>query len=154
MILTCCKERITFIISVCMQIFSSNLCNPYIRSSTDSSHLSHPDIDLQVDSSEENNAEESEDGEEEESLPVTRTVEPQVLQRLESKFLKLFGMSKRPSKKNAKDLKVPKYLLDLYAKQSGNDLPTSNLNLPGRHTRTANTVRTFYLDTGKHIFTK
>ncbi|CAG7729894.1 unnamed protein product [Allacma fusca] len=76
-------------------------------------------------------------------VEVTRSVEPQVLARLESQFLKLFGMPRRPSKRSA-PLKVPKYLIDLYNAQTGNDLGTSNLHLPGRHTRTANTVRTFY----------
>jgi len=117
----------------------------------DSSILSH----LQTDSSTENNAEEEsgevEEEEEEESVPVTRTVEPQVLQRLESHFLRLFGMKKRPAKKHVKEMRIPKYLLELYEKQTGKELPTTNLNLPGRLTRTANTVRTFYLEPGKDI---
>lgn len=83
-----------------------------------------------------------EDEGDEEDVEISRTVEPQVLQRLESQFLKLFGMKQRPAKK--KRIKIPKYLVQLYKRQTGNDLPTSNLNLPGRHTRTANTVRTFY----------
>jgi len=41
-------------------------------------------------------------------------------------------------------LQVPKYLIDIYNAQADNEIVTSNLNLPGRHTRTANTVRTFY----------
>ena len=39
---------------------------------------------------------------------------------------------------------IPRYLVELYKSQTGLDLPTSNLHLPGRHTKTANTVRTFY----------
>lgn len=83
---------------------------------------------------------------ENDSIEISRTVEPLVLQRLESKFLKLFGMTKRPPKD--KKLVVPKYLLDIYKKQTGEEeeamIQTTNLNLPGRNTRTANTVRTFY----------
>lgn len=60
-------------------------------------------------------------------------------------------MAKRPQRaeQKKKQIKIPKYLLDLYQKQTGTELPTSNLNLPGRHTRTANTVRTFYHQPGK-----
>lgn len=43
-------------------------------------------------------------------------------------------------------LQIPKYLIDLYEAQTGNKLKTSNLHLPGRYTKTANTVRTFYHD--------
>ena len=34
-------------------------------------------------------------------LEVSRTVEPKVLSRLESQFLKLFGMEKRPEKRKS-----------------------------------------------------
>ncbi|CAL8109742.1 unnamed protein product [Orchesella dallaii] len=94
----------------------------------------------------ENYSEEEEDANH--HIEISRTVEPQMLKRLESQFLKLFGMAKRPQRAQKKQIKIPKYLLDLYQKQTGNDLPTSNLNLPGRHTRTANTVRTFYHQPG------
>lgn len=83
------------------------------------------------------------------SVEISRTVEPQMLKRLESQFLKLFGMATRPQRAQQQKIKIPKYLLDLYQKQTGTELPTSNLNLPGRHTRTANTVRTFYHQPGK-----
>ncbi|ODM89715.1 Bone morphogenetic protein 2-A [Orchesella cincta] len=94
----------------------------------------------------ENYSEEEEDASH--HIEISRTVEPQMLKRLESQFLKLFGMAKRPQRAQKKQIKIPKYLLDLYQKQTGNELPTSNLNLPGRHTRTANTVRTFYHQPG------
>lgn len=77
----------------------------------------------------------------------TSTDEPaqldqKALQQVESNLLSLFGLNRRP-RVNRKNVRIPKAMLDLYKLQTGQDVDTSMLPLPGRHTRSANTVRTF-----------
>jgi len=69
---------------------------------------------------------------------------------MERKLLQLLGMSERPKPVRDKDKassaakQIPKYIVDLYNSQTDLNLPTSHLNLPGRFTGNANTVRSFY----------
>lgn len=68
--------------------------------------------------------------------------ETEHLKRLEKKFLNLFGMTTRPKRKQSSVKRtVPKELMDLYVKQTNAELPTTDLLLPGKLTRSANTVR-------------
>lgn len=69
-------------------------------------------------------------------------LDKRALQQVESNLLSLFGLNRRP-RVNRKNVRIPKAMLDLYKLQTGQDVDTSMLPLPGRHTRSANTVRTF-----------
>lgn len=69
-------------------------------------------------------------------------LDKKALQQVESNLLSLFGLNRRP-RVNRKNVRIPKAMLDLYKLQTGQDVDTSMLPLPGRHTRSANTVRTF-----------
>ncbi|KAL1463233.1 hypothetical protein WDU94_015006 [Cyamophila willieti] len=69
-------------------------------------------------------------------------LDKKALQQVESNLLSLFGLNRRP-RVNRKNVQIPKAMLDLYKLQTGQDVDTSMLPLPGRHTRSANTVRTF-----------
>ncbi|KAI5745817.1 hypothetical protein M8J76_014401 [Diaphorina citri] len=69
-------------------------------------------------------------------------LDKEALQQVESNLLSLFGLNRRP-RPNRKNVRIPKAMLDLYKLQTGQDVDTSMLPLPGRHTRSANTVRTF-----------
>jgi len=80
---------------------------------------------------------------------ISRKMEHEELMIFEQRLLKLVGLKKRPVKDREK-VKIPKYLAKLYETQIKSDLPTANLNLPGRLTRNANTVRSFY-SSGKKI---
>ncbi|XP_023717306.1 protein decapentaplegic [Cryptotermes secundus] len=64
----------------------------------------------------------------------------EVLANVEASLLSMFGFKKRP--RPAKVV-VPEAMLELYRKQTGFEVDTTALPLPGRHTRTANTVRSF-----------
>lgn len=66
-------------------------------------------------------------------------------ERLEGKLLNMFGLQRRPRPKRD-TIAVPEFLLDLYRRQTGLDVDTTNLNLQGKLTQTANTVRTFVQD--------
>lgn len=65
---------------------------------------------------------------------------PEVLASVESSLLSLFGFRKRPRPNKSQ---VPEAMFALYRRQTGNELDTSALPLPGKHTHTANTVRSF-----------
>lgn len=65
---------------------------------------------------------------------------PEVLATVEASLLSLFGFKRRP---RPGKVVVPEAMLELYRQQTGFDVDTSALPLPGRHTRTANTVRSF-----------
>ncbi|CAH1408317.1 unnamed protein product [Nezara viridula] len=66
----------------------------------------------------------------------------------EEGLLKVLGLERRP-RPPAPGLQVPRELLDIYRRQRGpGALDTLDLPLPGRHTRSANTVRSF-AHTGK-----
>ena len=65
---------------------------------------------------------------------------PEVLEKVESSLLSLFGFRKRP---RPGKVVVPEAMLELYRRQTGHDVETTALPLPGRHTHTANTVRSF-----------
>jgi hypothetical protein len=62
------------------------------------------------------------------------------LASVEASLLSMFGFRRRPRPSKAV---VPEAMLELYRKQTGFELDTSALPLPGRHTHTANTVRSF-----------
>ena len=65
---------------------------------------------------------------------------PEALEKVESSLLSLFGFRRRP---RPGKVVVPEAMLELYRRQTGHDVDTTNLPLPGKHTRTANTVRSF-----------
>jgi hypothetical protein len=65
---------------------------------------------------------------------------PEVLATVEASLLSLFGFKRRP---RPGKVVVPEAMLELYRQQTGFDVDTTALPLPGRHTRTANTVRSF-----------
>lgn len=81
---------------------------------------------------------------------TVQNINKEALQQVESNLLSLFGLNRRP-KVNRKNIQIPKAMLDLYKLQTGQDVDTSMLPLPGRHTRSANTVRTF-THQGRAIF--
>lgn len=66
---------------------------------------------------------------------------PEVLQSVEKNLLSLFGFRKRPRPRGK--VVIPEAMVQLYKQQTGMDLDTSALPLPGRLTRSANTVRSF-----------
>lgn len=66
---------------------------------------------------------------------------PEVLQKVEKNLLSLFGFNKRP--KPVGKVVIPEAMVQLYKQQTGMDLDTAALPLPGRLTRGANTVRSF-----------
>lgn len=57
----------------------------------------------------------------------------------------MFGLKRRPRPGAEKRQKivVPDFLVELYRQQTGLEVDTTNLNLAGKLTQTANTVRTF-----------
>ena len=65
-----------------------------------------------------------------------------VLESIEKNLLNLFGFSKRPGP-NRKDIVIPQAIIELYKQQTGMDVDTTNFMAPGRHTASANTVRSF-----------
>lgn len=69
----------------------------------------------------------------------------------EANLLSLFGLGRRPRVDRRRAV-IPPAMLELYRRQTGQDMETSDLPLPGRHTRSANTVRSF-THTGKEVFT-
>nr|CAG4637074.1 EOG090X07KO [Ceriodaphnia reticulata] len=64
---------------------------------------------------------------------------------LEGSLLNMFGLKRRPRPGAEKRQKivVPDFLVELYRQQTGLEVDTTNLNLAGKLTQTANTVRTF-----------
>ncbi|XP_063240387.1 protein decapentaplegic [Bacillus rossius redtenbacheri] len=60
----------------------------------------------------------------------------------EDSLLSLLGLRRRPRVDRSKVV-VPPEMLELYRRQTGLRLGTTALPLPGRHTRAANTVRSF-----------
>lgn len=66
---------------------------------------------------------------------------PQVIESVEKNLLSLFGLSARP--RPAGKVVIPEAMVRLYKQQTGMDLETAALPLPGRLTRSANTVRSF-----------
>ncbi|KAK3923334.1 Protein decapentaplegic [Frankliniella fusca] len=66
---------------------------------------------------------------------------PEVLETVEKNLLSLFGFNKRP--KPVGKVVIPEAMVRLYKQQTGMDLDTAALPLPGRLTRSANTVRSF-----------
>jgi len=67
---------------------------------------------------------------------------------LEGSLLHMFGLQRRPHPQRS-SIVIPEFLLELYRQQSAASASasglghTTNLNLQGKHTQTANTVRTF-----------
>ncbi|KAG8227273.1 hypothetical protein J437_LFUL012187 [Ladona fulva] len=69
----------------------------------------------------------------------------QVVQAVESNLMKLFGFKRRP-RPDRRKVVIPDAMLEMYKSLQGGrtDEPQySNLRLPGRHTGSANTVRSF-----------
>ncbi|XP_014247486.1 protein decapentaplegic [Cimex lectularius] len=62
---------------------------------------------------------------------------------LESNLLRLLGLNHKPRINRDKPPVIPEAMLQMYREQTGLDIDTSNLPLPGRMTRSANTVRSF-----------
>nr|CAG4646319.1 EOG090X07KO [Macrothrix elegans] len=64
---------------------------------------------------------------------------------LEGSLLNMFGLKRRPrpSAEKRKEIVIPDFLIELYRQQTGLEVDTTNLNLAGKLTQTANTVRTF-----------
>ncbi|XP_034255364.1 protein decapentaplegic [Thrips palmi] len=75
------------------------------------------------------------------STPPRQRPPPEVLQKVEKNLLSLFGFNKRP--KPVGKVVIPEAMVQLYKLQTGMDLDTAALPLPGRLTRSANTVRSF-----------
>ncbi|XP_059485628.1 protein decapentaplegic isoform X3 [Neocloeon triangulifer] len=61
---------------------------------------------------------------------------------VEESLLKMFSLSKRPRPDRSKVV-VPEALIQLYRLQTGLELDTTSLNVPGKRTGSANTVRSF-----------
>lgn len=70
---------------------------------------------------------------------------------VEAGLLSVLGLPRRPQVDRQRAV-IPPAMLELYRQQTGQDLDTSTLPLPGRLTRSANTVRSF-THTGKSLFT-
>lgn len=68
---------------------------------------------------------------------------------VEAGLLSVLGLPRRPQVDRRRAV-IPPAMLELYRQQTGQDLDTSTLPLPGRLTRSANTVRSF-THTGKGI---
>jgi hypothetical protein len=82
---------------------------------------------------------------EDQVIEISTKMDPHRILRFEQILLKLLGMKKRPVRdKDKGELYIPKYLNQLYNNQLERDVPTSNLNLAGRFTKSANTIRSFY----------
>ncbi|KAI9557115.1 putative TGF-beta ligand Decapentaplegic protein [Daphnia sinensis] len=64
---------------------------------------------------------------------------------LEGSLLNMFGLKRRPrpGAEARQRIVVPEFLAELYRQQTGLEVDTTNLNLAGKLTQTANTVRTF-----------
>lgn len=64
---------------------------------------------------------------------------------LEGSLLNMFGLKRRPRPgvETRQRIVVPEFLAELYRQQTGLEVDTTNLNLAGKLTQTANTVRTF-----------
>ncbi|XP_071454667.1 protein decapentaplegic-like [Hetaerina americana] len=88
------------------------------------------------------------------SAPASSKPSDQVVQAVESNLMKLFGFTRRP-RPDRRKIVIPDAMVELYnslqsgrheAEEDEDDQQrhsSSNLHLPGRHTGTANTVRSF-----------
>nr|CAG4641760.1 EOG090X07KO [Eurycercus lamellatus] len=63
----------------------------------------------------------------------------------------MFGMKRRP-RPDTDRIVVPDFLVELYRQQTGLEVDTTNLNLAGKLTQSANTVRTFASHHGEAPF--
>lgn len=72
-----------------------------------------------------------------------------MLKAVESNFLSLFGMKRRP--RSNRNVVIPDAMKELYRRQTGMEVETTNFALPGRLTGSANTVRSF-IHQGKLFF--
>lgn len=79
------------------------------------------------------------------ALPPSQSAAPAV----EAGLLSVLGLPRRPQVDRRRAV-IPPAMLELYRQQTGQDLDTSTLPLPGRLTRSANTVRSF-MHTGKRV---
>ena len=61
---------------------------------------------------------------------------------MEASLLNMFGLKKRPRPRR-EAINVPEFLIELYRHQTGLEVDTTNFDLRGKLTQTANTVRTF-----------
>ena len=64
-------------------------------------------------------------------------------QHIEQQLLKHLGLRARPRPPGHKRNDIPEYLIKLYEAQSGQLFDTTNFPLQGKHTDSANTLRTF-----------
>merc|ERR1712071_490890 len=64
------------------------------------------------------------------------------VEALEGSLLNMFGLKRRPRPQRG-NIVIPQFLVELYRHQNGVDVDTTNLDLKGKLTQTANTVRTF-----------
>nr|CAD7266761.1 unnamed protein product [Timema shepardi] len=71
-----------------------------------------------------------------------RAMDADMLNSVETNLMSLFGFKRRPRLDRSKVV-IPDAMLELYQRQTGLSLDTASLALPGRHTKTANTVRSF-----------
>lgn len=67
----------------------------------------------------------------------------EALDALETSFLSLLGMQRRPYANRAANIVIPQAMIDLYERQTGARLDTASLLKPGARTSSANTVRSF-----------
>jgi len=70
-----------------------------------------------------------------------KVTDEKMLKALETSLLSLFGLKKRPHPSGS--VVIPEAIKELYRRQTGLEVETTNFHLPGRLTASANTVRTF-----------
>nr|CAG4650213.1 EOG090X07KO [Sida crystallina] len=82
------------------------------------------------------------------SLQHSKKLTGEGAEQLEGSLLNMFGLKRRPRPKR-QDIRIPEFLVEMYRQQSGQELDTTDLNLSGKMTQTANTVRTFAQEVGQ-----
>lgn len=76
------------------------------------------------------------------ATPPSQSATPTPAPAVEAGLLSVLGLPRRPQVDRRRAV-IPPAMLELYRQQTGQDLDTSTLPLPGRLTRSANTVRSF-----------
>lgn len=67
----------------------------------------------------------------------------EIPKQVEDNLMSLFGFTSRPKNIDRSKVVIPQAMLDLYERQTGKRLDTTNIHKPGAHTKSANTVRSF-----------
>lgn len=80
----------------------------------------------------------------------TLSIPQQLINEFKTAMLPLFGFKDRPKVDGTK-FQVPETLKELYQKQIDYHLDTASIPLPGLHTQSANTIRSF-THVGKHLW--